>query len=302
MKLCICSRSATFPLCDGTHETQGWSCAGQVPSSALTVWATRALENLGEKLAHDHNAARWRAGEQVNTDRLIALVDPSSIEDWRITHSSINAKEVTLIGVDLPRAALENLEYRWASPTRVELLEPLTSENPVALYASARAMLATPQNPSPQHPSDEPTEHAARETSHAVFVSHAVADEGALAPSIDTVRALLGVEVFVCADSISAGEDWHAAITRALRECDVFLFIASRASLESRFCAFEAGMALGLEKELRIVALDESTPPAYFQHLNAPSVPRFMASRPWLTSSECLTALVLDALTGTNET
>lgn len=101
-----------------------------------------------------------------------------------------------------------------------------------------------------------------------VFVSHAVSDEAVILPVVDRLRALYGLEAFVCADSIADGADWAGAIAAALEASDCFLLLLSAAVRRSHFCSFEVGYAVGKGVPLRIISLDGTLPPAFVQHVH----------------------------------
>ena len=103
--------------------------------------------------------------------------------------------------------------------------------------------------------------------------------------------------IFVCADSIPTGEQWHARILDELAGAQRVIFVASAAAVTSTFCAFELGFAVARGLPLRIIALDDTPIPPFVQHLQAASVPRLSRRRPWLSPAEAL----LDALWGALE-
>ena len=100
------------------------------------------------------------------------------------------------------------------------------------------------------------------------------------------------------ADSIDPGTDWQAVIRRELRSRDLFLFISSKASKGSAFCAFEAGVATALDKPIRIVSLDGGSPPTHLQKIQAMDVKRLRMRKPWLRPTEAVYEACLMAIQG----
>ena len=90
----------------------------------------------------------------------------------------------------------------------------------------------------------------------------------------------------------------HHAIVDHLRRCDLFLVIASHAAGSSLFCAFEAGMAVALNKPVRLVLLDDAALPAYVSGLQAVDVPRLMKRKPWLDACDAVLDACLTAIAG----
>jgi len=121
-----------------------------------------------------------------------------------------------------------------------------------------------------------------------IFVSHGVVDEPRIFPILETLREQYGLTLFVCADSINPGTDWQREIVEQLQRCDLFLALNSAATSRSVFCAYEAGMAAGLNKKTRVVSLDNSELPLHLRGIQAVDVPRLLARKPWLTESDGL--------------
>jgi hypothetical protein len=128
------------------------------------------------------------------------------------------------------------------------------------------------------------------------FLSHAVQDEPLLQGAVDYLREQLGARLFLCADSISPGRPWKHEIESALLASDRFVFFGSAASASSAYCAFEAGFASALRKDIRVVLCDDTPVPAFLASIQAVSVPRTLRRRPWLTEHEVIVDALLDAL------
>lgn len=120
-----------------------------------------------------------------------------------------------------------------------------------------------------------------------LFLSHATVDEARIQPAVSLLRRL-GIEVFVCGDSIRGGERWWDTILDALHDCDRFVLVLSDSARRSSWCAFEAGAAVALRKPLRLLSLDGAPPPSFVGHLQMFDVPRAIRSRPWMTVEDAL--------------
>ena len=129
-----------------------------------------------------------------------------------------------------------------------------------------------------------------------IFVSHAVADEVMINPSIRRLRTQYNSQPFVCADSISAGQNWNQEIEGALRQSNVVLAFCSNDYLKSSYSAYEIGFAHALNTPVRPILLDGSPPPAFVQHLNAPSVPRILRNNPWYSTTDAMMVAIFRAL------
>lgn len=274
-KRCVCGRSARLPLCDGAHEVEGWRCsiagAAAVPYAFV---AGRSLTNLADRLAHRFAGVSLDGGADsapVTAERLVILSDGHDLARVRRLALRVQAGQTWVLGVDAPAGVLS-----WAFPDGRHVA--LAAEPAALIWNAAEAALTggaavtAPPDPARRRP--------------AVFLSHAAADEATLFPVIEALRDHLGLSLFVCADSIAPGAGWHAEIRRELLACDLFVFVSSERGRASVFCAFEAGMALALDKPLRIVALDETPLPAHLQHIQSMEVGRLRRRKPWLTTTE----------------
>ena len=182
---------------------------------------------------------------------------------------------------------------RWAFPAHSCVT--VKDDNPTALWTNVVAAVRADATAVPLQPGLRPR----------VFVSHAVADEGRLFPVLTTLREQYGLELFVCADSIPAGEAWQEEIRRQVSQCDLFLLVSSDAVMHSTYCAFEVGMATALDKRIGVVCLEDEVTPAYLTHLQGLSIPRLLIRKPWLLPNEALLDALLDVIkpspTGTDQ-
>jgi hypothetical protein len=126
-----------------------------------------------------------------------------------------------------------------------------------------------------------------------IFLSHSIDDEGHWIPVLHELRTLLEHEVFSCSDSILSGSNWYKKIVVSLTQCDWVLFLISKNSLVSNFCAFEIGMARALRKPILLVSIDDSQPPSYAQDIQMEMLSRYCGTKPWLTLEEGLVDCIL---------
>jgi hypothetical protein len=278
-KRCICGRSQNPPLCDGSHRSEGWSCAerdGRVVPFAFV--ASRSLSNLADRLAHRFEGTSLTSPQDtVRCKILVIIADGHDIEQLRKICGSVQAEQRLVMCVGVPPSVLA-----WAFPEASFL--SLETESPALLWKSAEAQLMAEPEP------------ASLQARPRVFLSHSVKDEAQLFPIVQALRGHFQIPLFVCADSIPTGSGWHDEIQKQLEQCDLFLFTASEAANRSVFCAFEAGMALALGKPIHVISLDGQSPPVHLQHLQAIDARRLQRRKPWLTQQDALLEASLTAL------
>jgi len=277
-KRCICGRSASFPLCDESHVGSGWEC-GKEPADdvELAFVATGHLRNLADRLAHRFDGVSLHLADgPVRCRRLVTISDGHGLSVIEPLLREVQAKERVVVGVGVSSDSL-----RWAFPD-AGWVTVEDDGGPTLWKEVERAVSGEPLGSA-----DLPRPN--------IFVSHAVSDEPHILPALDALRNHFGMPLFVCADSIASGANWTEEIRDHLRRCDLFLFVASAASAQSSFCAFEVGMAMALEKRIGVVSIDDHSPPPYLQDLQAASVPRLLSRKPWLTADDGLLETILDA-------
>lgn len=280
-KRCICGASSTFPICDNTHESKGWTCTVGVGQVDLALVASSSLQNLAGRLAHRFGATVLTAPQRLVCERLVVFSDGQDVGVTRRIIADVSAQHVMVCGVGVTAASIQ-----WAFPgVSVRELEDRTLGG---LWQAAQAAVSG-------FPASVAAASAVSRPS--VFLSHAVADESHLERLIGTLRDGFGVDLFVCADSIPPGAVWHERIAAELEQRDVFLLVVSRASSSSTFCAFEVGVAVAMGKPIRLVSIDGSRPPAFVQHLQAADVPRLIRAKPWLDVESALLEACLSSLT-----
>lgn len=280
-KRCACGQSTLFPLCDGSHQSQGWTCSAlsQVPVERVFL-AGQHLANLADRLAHGLGGLSSLVDRgPLRTTELVVLTDGTDVDWLRRQMNQVEAKRVKILGIGLSAEALG-----WAFPEACTI--SIADEHPRLLWPALEAAVIDQEMIESREASTKPT----------VFVSHSVTDEARLFPVLQALRQEYGLELFVCADSIPAGHEWQQVIRDQLARCDVFLIVSSQATVSSVYCAFETGMATALEKPVRVIHLEESATLPYLSHVQATEIPRVLARKPWLTEEEALLDAVLDGL------
>lgn len=277
-RLCICGRSSRPPLCDGAHRAADWSCARTVRQEAPFVFlADPMYTNLADRLAHRFDGLSiGDLDGPIRCDRLVVLTGGHGASGLRKRMTGVQHRSCTVLGVGVPVETIG-----WAFPNAE--CASLGAQSGVALWAEAEAFLSGGSS------------HRTWLQKPRLFLSHSHQDEAVLFPVIEALRSVYGLDVFVCADSIPGGTEWHARIETALRERDLFLSIVSESANRSTFCAFEAGMAVALGKPIRLVSLDGTRPPGHLEHLQAEDVPRLQARKPWLPRMEAILGAMLQA-------
>lgn len=277
-KLCVCGRSATLPWCDGSHTDEDWQCEVGARWSRMALCASRRFENLATRLAARYRGAVVRAGQSITADRCVVLVDGSDLESVQGLAAGVTAPDRLIVAFGVPARALRPL-FRGAAVVDV---------GPTHAFAAFRKACEVIDGTSLAPAQDGMLASA--------FVSHAVADEPVIAPATRVAADVFGARLFWCADSIPSGATWQADITAALRDHDIFVFLLSKASHGSGFCAFELGMAYAISKPIHIISLDGTLPPAFVQHIQAVDLPRLQRTRPWMDLDDLLLEQLLTAM------
>jgi hypothetical protein len=277
MRRCSCGGSQQLPLCDGSHTLGGWNCAAAAPRLGFVVAAGQHLLSFAERLAHARGGAvLHRLDGEVRAEELVVLTDGTDLPSARVDLARVRAHRSRALVVGAEPALLQ------AALPGMVCVAVEDDAHPAVLWA--RLMAALEQDESSAGP---PLGRAPR-----VFLSHAVVDESELAGPVEALRRL-GVEVFLCGDSMRAGADWRAQIDAALRGCDRFVLWVTAAAAGSVWCAYEAGVAMGLGKDIRLISADMAMPPGPLAHLYGESLPRLARLRPWLTPDDMVVAAVL---------
>lgn len=272
---CICGRSGSFPLCDGSHQDEDWACAAE-PSAGVVVVAGPALANLARRLAAKLRGMALTVGDApIRATRLVVLTDGTELDHLRPLASAVGSVQTRVVAVGVDPALVGTAFGGVVSGVE-------DGPGPV-VWRRVLAALEAPGEP-------------VVSTSRRWFMSHASADEALLEPLVAYLRSELGLDVFLCSDSLVAGQRWHDDIVAALHAADAVIFALSAASAQSVFCAWELGWAAGRGTPVRVVRLDETPPPAPIQHLHLSDAVRFARNRPWLDADEARLLAMLDAL------
>ena len=272
---CFCGQSILYPVCDGQHNQLGWTCASpEQPDPDLLISASPHSFNLAEKAAHHFKAKTLlNIRSQQHSQTLLYFCDGSDYAHFRRFDENTSAVKRILInlGEHLPHPNKGNWDvYQMAQ----DEIHPIIEIEKI-LNGQSSSLRAGSQRK--------------------IFLTHAIQDEDLLEPVIHKLRQDLGWEIFLCADSIQAG-GWFEQIEQELKNCDCQLFIVSKASIDSVFCAFETGLAMAWNKPIAMVGLDGHKPPAYLQHLQMFDCGRLANQKPWLNASEVLMDCTLSAL------
>ena len=114
-----------------------------------------------------------------------------------------------------------------------------------------------------------------------VFLCHASEDKRLVEP-IQLALASAGYEVFYDESSLPPGGDYHARIRDAIQQCDVFVFIASPASLTSgKFALTELKFA----RERWASPVNRVLPVAIDEGLKPRDLPPYLQAATILTTS-----------------
>ncbi len=280
---CVCGRSARFPLCDGSHDVEGWSCAATgAPIEARVFVAGPHLRNLAEQLAHGLGGVA-SGSVPIQAVEAVVLTDGGDGDVLEAALVGVAAGRWRVVAIDV---AAEGVPL--ALRGRVEAVDCVEAEPVEGLWRRVAEALERPPGVARLVGAGV----VGGEAASRIFLSHAAVDEAALMPAIDYLRRALGREVFVCVDSIPAGSAWFETLRGALEGCELFVFVGSPGSRASTFCAFEFGCAVAWGKAIGVISLDGAPPPAWAQTWQGVEVPRIMRLKPWLSPQEAL----IDAL------
>ena len=277
-KRCICGRSSRLPLCDGAHASLSWTCAADTPAHHARLFvAAPQNHNIARRLAHAwQGAALHQVNGDVLAEQVTVISDGADVDFLSTALQRVVApqRQVLLLGGDpiLMQAIFPDAHIRPVD----------MAEHPSLLWRNIQAAMQQSAEHTPLTAADKPL----------LFVSHATADEPMLEEPIAILRRL-GIDFFVCGDSIAGGERWWDAILDALRRCDRFVVVLSEASRQSGWCSFEIGAAVALNKPIQLISLDGLPPPSFVGHLQMWDVPRARRQRPWLDQTDALIEAVL---------
>ncbi len=280
-KLCVCGRSAVYPLCDNSHEAEGWTCAADSAWAELGFCASRRYQNLAFKLASHYSAALLVPGDPwPSLGRLVMIVDGTDLGFPATVQRRAHADERLVIALGVAGGLLGP---HFAGSRIVDVPEA----DPVEAFQRIRAILDNGAAPADMVPPVNLT---------SAFLSHAVKDEALILPAVTYLRRHFRADLFLCADSILPGTRWQDTILAALDEKDRFVGLLSEATRTSPFCAFELGVACAKGKPIVLVSLDGSRPPDFVQEMQAIDLQRLLTTQPWLDLADILIQQLMRAL------
>jgi len=283
-KLCVCARSKIFPICDNSHQEEGWSCALDESWSKFGFCASYAYQNLARKLAAHYQAALVLPGESKHVvDTLVTIVDGSDLEFPLAVQAQVQARHRMVVTLGAPGTLLQPL---FTGSQLIELGRDVTvfeAFKQIRAYLDGDSQLNS-------------TEALPALTLPKAFISHAVKDEALVLPAAEYLRNYFAADLFLCVDSISPGVNWQDTILTALQSKTIFVLLLSKSTLASHFCSFEIGFAYALNKPMRIFSLDGSLPPSFIQHIQVVDLPRLAQQKPWLDQADILLDELIHAL------
>lgn len=270
-RICVCGRSATYPVCDDSHEGEDWSCRASPPSARHGFCASHHYRNVASKLAAAHQGIAFGPGDgPAEVDTLVLILGGVDLETPLSISARVKAREKVVIcfgrGGGLIRASVPE--------ARVFALDEDDARQAFGLIQGVLAGRGEAL--------------CERLSPRSLFLSHAVRDEPLIMPVVEHLKRHYGAEVFTCADSIPSGGQWHDEIMAALRERDLFVMVLSESFVASTFSAFEIGCAFALGKPMAAISVDGVLPPAFIQHLQMADVPRIQRRSPWLDPGDIL--------------
>lgn len=273
-KRCICKRSASYPLCDGSHLNATWCNPAVAQSPNSIVLYSETLSSFGEWFAanYHHSHAFSRPHSSV-IDDVWVLFDGTDLDLLRLTLNRIPHKREYWIHVDHPPHIFETIEppiertHYHLEDLDIDTFD-LENMQPIDVHSVVQQM---------------------------IFVSHSIQDEHILLPVLDKLEQQYPIEVFVCA-KMPSGVNWYTTIHDALNRCNTVWAFCSEGFRQSTFCAFELGLAQGINKPIVPILLDASSPPLFLQHQNMPSVSRLLLQKPWLSKEQALELICIREL------
>lgn len=289
-KLCVCGRSALFPICDESHVAEGWVCATDITWANYGFCASYRYENLVRKLAAHYQGVTCLAGEPFPAlETLLIIVDGTDLEFPVEANRQIRAKRRLVVTLGIASPFLNGVFPGCQ-------IVNLAGNNIFQSFKRIRMFLDESDGNGQVQDISNVVPMPAEATLKSVFISHAVKDEPLIMPVIDYLRRYFQVDLFTCADSIPASTNWQAEIIDALRAKDIFVVLLSQATSTSHFCSFEIGMAYALKKPIILISLDGSRPPIFVQHLQTVDLTRLERQKPWLDKGDLLLDELLKVL------
>jgi len=78
-----------------------------------------------------------------------------------------------------------------------------------------------------------------------------------------------GIDVFLAHEDIKVSKEWDEEILKALKNCDFVLLLLTKNFQESEYTDQETGIAIGLEKKIIPIKVDETDPYGFIDKLQA---------------------------------
>ncbi|MEM7343280.1 MAG: toll/interleukin-1 receptor domain-containing protein [Chloroflexota bacterium] len=237
---------------------------------------------MARKLASHYQAALILPGDgHYTVDTLVTIVDGTDLAIPLASQNKVQAQRRLLVTLGVEGGLLQPL---FATHQIIDLGDATIFE----AFKQIRLYLDEDE--------PQPILTSSNISLQSAFISHAVKDEPLILPVADYVRTYFKADLFLCADSIPPGVNWHDKILNALHTQHTFVFLLSEATLASHFCSFEIGFAYALEKPMVLLSLDGSRPPAFIQHIQAIDLPRIEQQKPWLDQTDILLEALLDGV------
>ncbi len=101
-----------------------------------------------------------------------------------------------------------------------------------------------------------------------VFISYSTKDIEKIIPHLERFRTIDGVKTFFADESLIPGSKISNEITKAIKECDVFLLFNSSSAKKSNYVQQEIGIAIANNKNIIPIVLDVSKPEAMLMGVN----------------------------------
>ena len=99
-----------------------------------------------------------------------------------------------------------------------------------------------------------------------IFISHAHKDRREAA-ALKVQLSNFGIDVFLAHEDIDGSEEWIPHLLCKLRECDVFLVLFSKNYHNGKYTDQESGMALGYDKAIIPIRIDDTEPYGFIASL-----------------------------------
>jgi hypothetical protein len=111
-------------------------------------------------------------------------------------------------------------------------------------------------------------EAASKASAAAVFISYAHADNAAVVPVVDAVKAN-GREVWIDRTGLQTGDSWAGEIVRAIKAAGGIMVMCSKRAFESDHVKREIYLADRYKKPMAPVFLEAAQPPEDFEYFFA---------------------------------